>query len=161
MDRPVADPRALAASVHAAALHLLRHVRAADRTLSMGPARASALSVLVFGGARSLGALALAEQVTPATMSRMVAGLVRAGLVERRRDPADARRLRLAATARARRLLEEGRSRRLERLAALLAPLTPDERRVLARAAGVLERELRKPSASAASPRPRAVHRRR
>jgi len=161
MDRPAADPRALAASVHAAALHLLRHVRAADRTLSVGPARASALSVLVFGGARSLGALALAEQVTPATMSRMVSGLVRAGLVERRRDPADARRSRLVATARARRLLEAGRARRLERLAALLAPLTPEERRVLARAAEVLERELRAPAVRAGPPEPRAAHRRR
>jgi len=43
-----------------------------DRESGVGPAQLSALSVLVFGGPRSLGELADAEQVRPPTMSRIV-----------------------------------------------------------------------------------------
>src|ERR1700682_1727268 len=71
--------------LHSAAIHLLRRLRVLDRESGVGPAQLSALSVLVFGGPRSLGELAEAEQVRPPTMSRIVAGLVRGGLVKRRK----------------------------------------------------------------------------
>ena len=64
--------------LHSAAIHLLRKVRAQDRSAGIGPAQLSALSVLVFGGPRSLKELADAEQVRPPTMSRIVVGLERA-----------------------------------------------------------------------------------
>src|SRR5258707_3465560 len=60
--------------LHSAAIHLLRRLRVRDRESGVGPAQLSALSVLVFGGPRSLGELANAEQVRPPTMSRIVAG---------------------------------------------------------------------------------------
>jgi MarR family len=69
--------------LHSAAIHLLRRLRARDRESGIGPAKLSALSVLVFGGSRSLGELAAAEQVRPPTMSRIVSGLERARLVRR------------------------------------------------------------------------------
>src|SRR5437773_61599 len=73
--------------LHSAAIHLLRRLRVRDRESGVGPAQLSALSVLVLGGGpRSLGELAEAEQVRPPTMSRIVAGLVRAGLVRRGED---------------------------------------------------------------------------
>src|ERR671934_241783 len=56
---------------HSAAIHALRHVRRADPATGLSPARLSALSVLVFGGPRTLGELAAAEQVRPATMTRI------------------------------------------------------------------------------------------
>src|SRR5437868_15317874 len=85
--------------LHSAAIHLLRRLRVRDRESGVGPAQLSALSVLVLGGGpRSLGELAEAEQVRPPTMSRIVAGLVRAGLV-RRGKTEDGRRIRLEATA--------------------------------------------------------------
>ena len=40
---------------HSAAIHALRHVRREDTATGVAPARLSALSVLVFGGARTLG----------------------------------------------------------------------------------------------------------
>src|SRR6266404_5022415 len=84
--------------LHSAAIHLLRRL-VRDRESGVGPAQLSALSVLVLGGGpRSLGELANAEQVRPPTMSRIVAGLVRAGLV-RRGKTEDGRRVRLEATA--------------------------------------------------------------
>ena len=58
--------------LHSAAIHLLRRVRQQDVATGEGPARLSALSVLVFGGPKTLGELAAAEQVKPPTMSRIV-----------------------------------------------------------------------------------------
>ena len=63
--------------LHSAAIHLLRRVRKQDAATGEGPARLSALSVLVFGGPMTLGQLAAAEQVKPPTMSRIVTGLER------------------------------------------------------------------------------------
>jgi DNA-binding MarR family transcriptional regulator len=123
--------------LHSAAIHLLRRVRAADRTLSIGPAQLSALSVLVFGGPRSLKELADAEQVRPPTMSRIVAGLVRTGLV-RRKKTEDKRRVRLEATPKGTKILQEGRRRRVELLAQTLRNLTEDELREAAAAAHFL-----------------------
>jgi len=78
--------------LHSAAIHLLRRLRVRDRESGVGPAQLSALSVLVFGGPKSLSELADAEQVRPPTMSRIVGGLERAGLV-RRRATEDGRRV--------------------------------------------------------------------
>jgi DNA-binding MarR family transcriptional regulator len=116
----------IADRLHSAAIHLLRRLRVQDRESGVGPAQLSALSVLVFGGPRSLGELADAEQVRPPTMSRIVAGLERASLV-RRHATEDGRRVRLAATAKGKKILWEGRKRRVESLAAALASLTEDE----------------------------------
>ena len=112
--------------LHSAAIHLLRRVRARDRSMGIGPAQLSALSVLVFAGPRSLGELAEAEQVRPPTMSRIVTGLVRAGLV-RRKETDDKRRMRLEATAKGTRILRAGRRRRVELLAQALETLTKSE----------------------------------
>jgi DNA-binding MarR family transcriptional regulator len=130
----------LAERLHAAAIHLLRHVRRADRALDVGPAGLSALSVLVFAGPRTLSALAQAEQVTAATMSRMVKGLEARRLVVRRPDASDARVTWLHPTARGRRLLHLGRRRRIQSLEALLAPLDSGDRSLLLGAVAILER---------------------
>ena len=106
----------------------------------MGPARLSALSVLVFGGPMRLTELARVEQVKPPTMTKVVAGLEAAGLVRRRADAKDARAVRLEATARGTKLLQEGRRRRVERLASAFQALDVDELEVLARAAAIVER---------------------
>src|SRR5437016_11318068 len=100
------DPTEIADRLHSAAIHLLRRLRVRDRESGVGPAQLSALSVLVFGGPRSLGELADAEQVRPPTMSRIVAGLERAGLVKRRKTE-DGRRVRLEASARGTKILKE------------------------------------------------------
>src|ERR1700756_474909 len=92
------DTFLIADRLHSAAIHLLRRLRVRDRESGVGPAQLSALSVLVLGGGpRSLGELAEAEQVRPPTMSRIVAGLERGGLVKRE-GTEDGRRIRLVAT---------------------------------------------------------------
>src|SRR5580658_5800755 len=85
---------AIADQLHSAAIHLLRRLRKQDIAIGEGPARLSALSVLVFGGPKTLGELAAAEQVKPPTMSRIVAGLARSRLIEITADSRDARRKR-------------------------------------------------------------------
>jgi len=132
---PSAEAYRIADLLHSAAIHLLRKVRARDRSLGIGPAQLSALSVLVFGGPRSLKELAEAEQVRPPTMSRIVTGLEREGLVRRKKTD-DKRRMRLEATAKGTKILQEGRRRRVELLAQALQRLTASEMR---EAAGLAE----------------------
>jgi len=109
-----------------------------------GPARLSALSVLVFGGPMSLGQLAAAEQVRPPTMTRIVSGLERGGLAERVTDPGDARRVQIRATPRGVRLMQRGRKARTAYLARHLRPLTKEELAKLGEAVEILHRMLQR-----------------
>ena len=131
---------AVADALHSAAIHLLRGVRKEDARTGVGPARLSALSVLVFAGPMRLTELARLEQVKPPTMTKVVAGLEAAGLVRRHADAEDARAVRLEATTRGARLLQEGRRRRVARLASALQPLDASDLDLLARAAALVER---------------------
>jgi DNA-binding MarR family transcriptional regulator len=138
------DALAAADRLHSAAIHLLRRLRKQDAATGEGPARLSALSVLVFAGARTLGELASAEQVKPPTMSRIVAGLERSQLVAITRDPHDARRMRIRPTEKGTRLLQKGRRRRIEYLARHLQPLTKGELGQVSAACKILEKLLRR-----------------
>jgi DNA-binding MarR family transcriptional regulator len=133
---------ATADRLHSAAIQLLRRLRVRDRESGVGPAQLSALSVLVFGGPRSLGELADAEQVRPPTMSRIVAGLERAGLV-RRRATEDGRRVRLEASAKGTKILQEGRRRRVESLAKALYALSGKEQKLLGQLVELLQQVIR------------------
>jgi DNA-binding MarR family transcriptional regulator len=126
--------------LHSTAVHLLRLVRREDVASGLSPARLSALSVLVFGGDRTVGELAAAEQVRSPTMSGLVSALEADGLVERRPSTDDARQVVVRATAAGRRVLHEGRRRRVARLAARLESLDDDELGALDRAVEILER---------------------
>jgi DNA-binding MarR family transcriptional regulator len=134
------DPDVIADRLHSAAIHLLRRLRTEDTASGLTAPRLSALSVIVFGGPLTLGALAAAEQVRPPTMTRLVTALERGGLVTREPDPDDRRQVLLRATPAGRKLLEEGRSRRTATLARRLAALPPEDMAALSRAASLLER---------------------
>jgi DNA-binding MarR family transcriptional regulator len=136
------DILALADRLHSSAIHLLRRVRKQDVATGEGPARLSALSVLVFGGPKTLGELAAAEQVKPPTMSRIVAGLARSHLIEITADPEDARRMRIRATPKGTRLLQKGRELRIRYLAEHLGQLSPGELSALGDAVEILRRLL-------------------
>jgi DNA-binding MarR family transcriptional regulator len=128
--------------LHSAAIHLLRRLRVRDRESGVGPAQLSALSVLVFGGPRSLGELADAEQVRPPTMSRIVAGLESAGLV-RRHATEDGRRVRLEASTKGTKILQEGRKRRVESLAKAVSSLSGEEQQKLGTLTDLLQQVIR------------------
>lgn len=133
--------------LHSAAIHLLRSLRKQDSASGEGPARLSALSVLVFGGPMTLGQLARAEQVKPPTMSRIVAGLEKSQLVQVVSDSEDARRVRIHATDKGTRLLHEARRRRVASLAAQLQGLSDSQIGTLHDAAALIELVLRPPQA--------------
>ena len=139
---PSPDVLAIADRLHSAAIHLLRRVRKQDVSTGEGPARLSALSVLVFSGPKTLSELAAAEQVKPPTMSRIVAGLARSDLVNITDDPHDARRMQIRATAKGTRLLQKGRQLRIAYLAAHLDALTPGELTKLGEAVEILRKLL-------------------
>jgi DNA-binding MarR family transcriptional regulator len=127
---------------HSAAIHALRHVRREDPETGLSAARLSALSVLGFGGPRTLGELASAEHVRPATMTRIVQALEQDGLVRRESDPDDGRVTRLQATPKGERVMWRGRERRVANLATLLSDLSPDEIARVHEAAELVEHAL-------------------
>jgi DNA-binding MarR family transcriptional regulator len=125
--------------LHSAAIHLLRRLRIRDREIGVGPAQLSALSVLGFGGPKSLAELAEAEQVKAPTMSRIVASLLQAKLVRRRTDKQDRRAVVIQATEKGIRIMQEGRRRRVAALAVTVRGLAEKEIVHLLEAAEVME----------------------
>ena len=129
--------------LHSASIHLLRRAAEADRGDGLSRARLSALSVVVFRGPLTLGELAAAEGVRSATMSGIVNGLERDGLVRRRPHGTDRRAVQVEATAAGRRLLERARTRRIALVATKLGDLSAEELDMLRRAADLLEERFR------------------
>lgn len=121
----------LANRLHSAAIHLLRLVRLQDVKTGIGPARLSALSVLVFGSPKSLKELADLEQVQPPTMSRIVEALEREGLIRRTVVARDRRQIRLEATVKGKRILREARQQRVAALADRLKGLPDSDLEIL------------------------------
>ena len=129
----------LSQRLHAVAIRLLRRARREDATMGLPPGQSSALSVLVFGGPKTLSELAAIEQVQPPTMTRMVDALEQARLVKREQDADDRRRFRVAATAAGVRLMHQGRERRVIALAQKLSGLDRDQRALLEKTLTMLE----------------------
>jgi DNA-binding MarR family transcriptional regulator len=140
------DRFAVADRLHSAAIHLLRHARKQDVLSQQGPARLSALSVLVFGGPMTLGQLAKVEQVKAPTMSRIVSGLKRSGLARIETDAKDARRIRVSVTSKGERMLQRARQRRIQIVAQTLAPLANAQLAILREAAALIEQTVRLPA---------------
>lgn len=137
------SPSAVRASreVRAVVGRLRRRIRGAAGAEGISLPQASVLSRLADNEGLTTSDLATAEGVRHQSMTSTVAGLSALGLVERRRDPADGRRLLIAVTAEGRRRAEEGRQARGEWLAAELdRKCTEQERRTVIAAMAVLER---------------------
>src|SRR5690348_7569740 len=135
------DPAALAAKLRLAVARLARRLRQEDQG-GLSQPQISALSTLQHGP-RTGSELAAAEHVQPPTMPVLVAKLEAAGLVAREADPTDRRVSRIRIRAEGLRLLERVRSRRTAFLARRLRTLGEEDRRVLDRAAEIVDRLLR------------------
>jgi DNA-binding MarR family transcriptional regulator len=121
-----------ASELNSAAIHLLRGLRATDRTAGLTPARLSALSVLVFGGPCPLGRLARTEDVAGPTMTRIVDGLCELGLAERRPHPDGGRLVLVAATPEGERVMRAAQQARIDTIVAALRALPADDRAAIA-----------------------------
>jgi DNA-binding MarR family transcriptional regulator len=141
------DAPALASRLRLGVTRLARRLRQ-EAEAGVTPSMLSALSAAERKGSLTMRDLCQAEQVQPPTMTRMVAALVEAGLVEREADPTDGRVAWVTVTPEGRRLLERSRRRKEAYLAKALGSLEQDELRTLEDAAGILERLTDAPSAS-------------
>lgn len=126
--------------MHSAAIHLVRRAAAEDAKAGTSPARLSALSVLVFAGAKTVSELAALERVKVPTMSRLVTAMEEEGLVRKARNGVDARSIVLHPTARGRRVLDHARELRLSALESLLSQATPAELATVRAAAVIVDR---------------------
>jgi len=140
MPRHATPAERAADSLHSAAIHLLRSLRREDARLGVGPAGLSVLSVLVFGGPKTMGQLAAIEQVRRSTMTRIVTSLERWGMVERLAAADDRRRIIVHPTSTGRIVMRRGRANRLAELVRRLEHLPDAEIALLARAAQLIER---------------------
>jgi DNA-binding MarR family transcriptional regulator len=118
--------------------HLVRRLRAEHRfSLSQG----AVLGRLDREGTTSMGDLALAERVRPQSMTQTISDLEADGLIARRADPTDGRRMLVELTGQGRQTLEADRRQREGWLARAIAEdLSKEEQQVLARALGLLRR---------------------
>jgi DNA-binding MarR family transcriptional regulator len=120
---------------------LLRRLRQVQVEGELTLPESSALVRLDRGGPTTPGELAKREQISPQSMGATLAALEARGLVERRPDPQDGRRVVLSVTEAGRDLLQDKRNARARQLAqALSAGFTPAELRQLMAAAPLLER---------------------
>jgi DNA-binding MarR family transcriptional regulator len=131
---PHPDAESLAELLHSTAIRLLRTVRRVDELSGLTAPRLSALSVVVFSGAITLGKLAEAEQVRPPTMTRIVNALEQQELVVKTQDPSDGRLIRIAATTEGKRMLIRGRTRRIQGLTEQIRQLEKVEQKNLSAA---------------------------
>jgi DNA-binding MarR family transcriptional regulator len=125
--------------LHSIAIHLLRDARLADRETGLTPERLSLLSVLAYAGPKSISELAAIEMVSLPAITRIVNYLEKLGLAERDRTSDDGRVVRVVATRKGKKLMEEGRRRRVERIADQLTHLRMLQLMVVSEAAQVLE----------------------
>jgi DNA-binding MarR family transcriptional regulator len=101
----------------------------------------SALSGLDRDGPAASADLARQQQVSPQSMGATLGRLEERGLIQRRRDPDDGRRIVLSATAAGRKLLRDKRNVRAQQLSDALADgFSPAELKRLLAAAPLLER---------------------
>ncbi len=124
------------------ARRLRQEAAGAEGEDSLSPSLSAALATIGVHGPLTPSELADRERVKRPTVTRIIASLEDAGLIERTADPADRRACLLSATGEGRALLKRLRGRKTAYVARRLARLDPDERATLERAAGILERML-------------------
>jgi DNA-binding MarR family transcriptional regulator len=138
MPRPSAQVATAASELRLVLGQLVRRLRA---EYSFPVAQASVLSRLDLEGAQTTSGLAAAERVRPQSMAQTLAELETAGLIGRRPDPADGRRVLIELTTLGRERVLEARGRRQDWLAAAIADeLDPQEQRTLLAAVPLLRR---------------------
>jgi DNA-binding MarR family transcriptional regulator len=132
------DTTRLASELRIVLGHLMRRLRAEHRfSLSQG----AVLGRLDREGTRSIGDLALAERVRPQSMTQTISDLESDGLIARRADPVDGRRILVELTDQGRQTLAADRRQREGWLARAIAEdLSAPEQRVLSQALALLRR---------------------
>jgi len=138
MSRPSSQVASAASELRLVLGQLIRRLRA---EYSFPLAQASVLSRLDREGPQTTSELAAAERVRPQSMAQTLAELESAGLIARRPDPGDRRRVQIQLTEQGRELVLEERGKREGWLAAAIAAeLSAEEQRTLLAAVPLLQR---------------------
>lgn len=130
-----------AARLRTAIGRLSRRLRttAAARDAGLTPTAISVLLSVVRTGPTRLSVLAASEGVNPTMLSRVIAGMVQDGLLERSSDEGDRRAAWVEATAAGAKLAERMRRERTDALNLALEALSDPDRRRLEKALPALE----------------------
>ncbi|MGW3100417.1 MarR family winged helix-turn-helix transcriptional regulator [Streptomyces sp. NPDC001100] len=136
------DPEAVASALMTSIGVLLRRVRQLPVEGGLTMPERAALAQLDRSGPTTSSALARDAQITAQAMGATLGALRTQGLIERRPDPEDGRRVVLTVTDAGRQALRDKRNARAELLARALTggTFTPAELKQLAAAAPLLER---------------------
>jgi DNA-binding MarR family transcriptional regulator len=135
------DTDAVAAALFASVSLLVRRIRQVPTAGGLAMPERQALSQLDRGGPATSSELARQAQITAQAMGATLGALQARGLVERRPDPEDGRRVILTVTDAGLQELRNKRNARAELLSrALTGTFTPAELEQLAAAAPLLER---------------------
>ncbi|MCQ4214530.1 MarR family winged helix-turn-helix transcriptional regulator [Streptomyces longispororuber] len=135
---PTPESAAVAAELRGAIGKLTRRVKHEDR-IPLG--QVAVLGALDRDGAMTTSDLATDQRVRPQSMARAVGLLLEQGLLTRRPHPTDGRKTLLDLTEKGHAALDAERGRRAGWLAqAIEAELSAEERELLARSAGLMER---------------------
>jgi len=131
--------RALAAGVAAGLERLIGLFRSLSPPDALSLTAAATLATLERSGPRRLTALAAQEGVTQPAMTQLIARLQDSGLVRREADPADGRVVQVRLTDQGRDMLARRRAVRAERLAGILARISPEDQAALGAALPAIE----------------------
>jgi DNA-binding MarR family transcriptional regulator len=121
-------------------MRTVRRLRAEKSDDAISDSQYAVLGTLDRHGVMTSAALAAHERVRPPSMTRIVAGLLEAGLVTRAAHPEDGRAHLVTLSDAGREAVAETRRRRDEWLCSQLAVLSEEDRGTLARAAELLDR---------------------
>ncbi len=130
----------LASRLRLAVVRLNRRLRAQRVNSAISLTQVSALSTLHKCGPLTPGELAAKEGVQPPSMTRVIAALEEYGFATRRPHPTDGRQAIVELSEAGLSYINEEVSAREAWLDKRLAELTPEERGVLSRAAGIIDR---------------------
>ena len=146
--------RALAAAVAGRLEPLVRLLRSLSPQNGLSLTAAATLGTLERSGPHRLTSLAAREGVSQPAMTQLIARLEQAALVRRAPDPGDGRVVEVHITGEGAALLARRRAVRAERLAGILAGLSPQQRAVLAAAVPAIDALVNASGAASASPQP-------
>ncbi|WP_149955997.1 MarR family winged helix-turn-helix transcriptional regulator [Zafaria cholistanensis] len=132
------EPDRLAAELRVAIMRASRRLRTEASGELLKPAQYSVLGALQ-QGSRTIGQLARGEMVAAPSMTRIVQHLEDAGWTSRQPHPDDARQVVVSITGAGREILQRAQAHRTAWLARRLGELDAADRRILARAAELLQ----------------------
>ncbi|WP_454697800.1 MarR family winged helix-turn-helix transcriptional regulator [Arthrobacter humicola] len=132
-------PDILAIDLRTAVMRTSRRLRVEATGDVITPGQYTVLAQLNGGGPQTLRELAEREHVQAPSMTRIVNGLTEQGFVTRNAHPLDGRQVQVGITPAGEAILAEAREQRTAWLAQRVAGLSDEDRRILSRAAHIMQ----------------------